>query len=221
MSAQTPSHSVNAWLTTDELPGNITCCRVWFPENYYDALLGAIGLLADEENWEEIGTTTAEECATAFLQAYVETLRGGGCVHIGEVFSFAGSTPPDDSLLCDGASYLRADYPLLFDAIGTLWGSADGDHFNVPDLIGKFPLLVSGGNVASTGGESEHTLSVGEIPAHSHTIAQWFAPAQAGAGYLGFIASGTSFFATNNTGGGGAHNNMPPYAGLLPCIRAG
>lgn len=41
-------------------------------------------------------------------------------------------------LLCNGASLARTDYPSLFAAIGTVWGSADGNSFNVPDLRGCF-----------------------------------------------------------------------------------
>lgn len=48
-----------------------------------------------------------------------------------------GTTPPKGYLLCDGASLLQADYPVLFAAIGTRWGTADGTHFNLPDMRGR------------------------------------------------------------------------------------
>lgn len=54
----------------------------------------------------------------------------------GAVLEFAGATAPDGFLLCDGASYLRTDYPALFKAIGTVWGAADALHFNVPNHQG-------------------------------------------------------------------------------------
>lgn len=41
-------------------------------------------------------------------------------------------------LYCDGRSLLRADYPALFTAISTRFGTADGTHFNIPDLRGRF-----------------------------------------------------------------------------------
>lgn len=55
---------------------------------------------------------------------------------IGCVYQWAGTivTIPSGFLLCNGASILRASYPNLFTAIGTVYGSVDGTHFNLPDL---------------------------------------------------------------------------------------
>ena len=55
-------------------------------------------------------------------------------VPAGAIFPYAVSTPPKGWLLCDGTSYLRTDYPELYVAITTTFGSADGTHFNVPDF---------------------------------------------------------------------------------------
>lgn len=41
-------------------------------------------------------------------------------------------------LLANGASVRRDTYPDLFEAIGTRWDSVDDEHFNLPNLIGKF-----------------------------------------------------------------------------------
>jgi len=59
-------------------------------------------------------------------------------VPAGTILPFGGASAPGGYLLCDGTSYLRADYAELFAAIGTIWGTADGTHFNVPDLQGRF-----------------------------------------------------------------------------------
>ena len=56
---------------------------------------------------------------------------------IGTVLSFAGLTPPNGYLLCDGATYAVADYQDLYDVIGNTYGG-DGEYFNVPNLIDKF-----------------------------------------------------------------------------------
>ena len=56
---------------------------------------------------------------------------------IGTVLSFAGLTPPNGYLLCDGGSYVVADYQDLYDVIGNTYGG-DSANFNVPNLIDKF-----------------------------------------------------------------------------------
>lgn len=57
---------------------------------------------------------------------------------VGQVMASASPSTPDGYLYCDGGSYLRADYPDLFNAIGTAYGAVDGTHFNVPDFRGFF-----------------------------------------------------------------------------------
>lgn len=47
-------------------------------------------------------------------------------------------SPGPGWLYCNGQSVLRATFPALFNAIGTRYGAADGTHFNVPDMRGRF-----------------------------------------------------------------------------------
>lgn len=62
----------------------------------------------------------------------------------GEIKMWAGNTVPTGWLFCDGSAVSRADYPLLFNAIGTLWGEGDGSTtFNLPNLQGRTPVGAS------------------------------------------------------------------------------
>lgn len=92
----------------------------------------------------------------------------------GIVQEYAGATPPSGWLLCDGSSLLRTDYPDLFAAIGTKYGSADGLHFNVPDCRGRVPVGKDGTaeflDLGTTGGEKAHTLTSAEMPSHYHSV---------------------------------------------------
>ena len=94
----------------------------------------------------------------------------------GVIVPFAGGILPSGWLPCDGRSLLRADYANLFAAIGTVWGAADGTHFNIPDLRGQ--TLVGQGtnpntgttfNLGTYGGEEKHAQTVSELATHSHS----------------------------------------------------
>lgn len=107
----------------------------------------------------------------------------------GEIKMYGGSSAPSGFLLCDGASYLRADYADLFAVIGTAFGSVDANHFNVPDMRGRTPAgldttlggsyadrLTSGGSgingrtLGAAGGVETVTLYLANLPAHTHTL---------------------------------------------------
>jgi microcystin-dependent protein len=69
----------------------------------------------------------------------------------GTIAGFGGATAPSGWLVCDGSAISRSVYSLLFDAIGTLYGTGDGSTtFNVPDLRGRIPA-----GYAPTGGHSD------------------------------------------------------------------
>lgn len=92
---------------------------------------------------------------------------------VGSLSGYGGGAVPSGFLLCDGASYLRADYAALFAVIGTTFGAPDGTHFKVPDLRGRIPLgkaaSGTGSGLGETGGTISHTHSLAN---HSHAVTQ-------------------------------------------------
>src|SRR6266853_2923516 len=109
----------------------------------------------------------------------------------GSVVDFAGASTPPGWLLCFGQSLLRAQYPTLFNAIGTTYGAVDGTHFTIPDYRGRLTAgkddmggsaanrigvvvtdsgTIVGATLGSSGGSSRHTQATGEVGQHSHGI---------------------------------------------------
>jgi len=91
---------------------------------------------------------------------------------VGFIKPYITTTPPDNTLPCDGGTYARADYPLLYAVIDSIY-IVDSDYFITPDLQGLV-LIGAGTNgthtyaIGDTGGEYEHTLDTTELAPHSH-----------------------------------------------------
>lgn len=84
------------------------------------------------------------------------------------------------------------------------------------EITGRFMLAHDNSHPAgSTGGEYNHTLTVNEMPAHSHSTNIRVAdqdPTGRTSGTNGWLIDGASAVKyTDSVGGGKAHNNMPPY----------
>ena len=152
----------------------------------------------------------------------------GESVLAGTVIMGGWVTTPAGYLLCDGASYLRTDYPALFNAIQGQFGSADSTHFNVPDLRQRVPMGVGaiGGRgptavLGGTGGEPSHVLSVTEMPSHKHTFggasnfSTWVAENNAPTN-LQLLSTGNfgNVRVMDTTGGGAAHENRQPFQAI-------
>jgi microcystin-dependent protein len=110
-------------------------------------------------------------------------LLPGGSTPPGSMLMYGGTSAPAGYLMCDGTSYLRTTYPNLFSAISTAYGSADGTHFNVPDLRGSFPRGVTGASsndpdassrtASNPGGNTGNNVGSAQSSAfqtHTHSI---------------------------------------------------
>jgi len=139
---------------------------------------------------------------------------------------------PKGWALCNGQLLPINQNQALFSLLGTTFGGDGRVNFALPDLRGRTPIHVgSGHTLGEKGGEQAHTLSIAEIPTHTH------------------VANGTSNAADTNTpanntvlalvndaygdpanlqamsaaeittvGGSQAHLNMQPFLTLSFCI---
>ncbi len=170
-------------------------------------------------------------------------------VPTGTVVAFAGTPArvPAGWLLCDGRSVTRAMYPALFDAIGTAHGG-DGTNFNLPDLRGRTVVGAGQGTgltmrtLGQNFGAETQTLTVAQMPAHSHNgqtgDVNQFAQSQdahfdysgTGAAVVGIqllrTAGGSNPFnrhqhsvTTESVGGGMPHNIVQPSSALNFIIK--
>jgi microcystin-dependent protein len=90
--------------------------------------------------------------------------------YVGEIRMFAGNFAPAGWMFCEGQLISIAENETLFQLIGTTYGGDGQDTFALPDLRGRLPLHQGNGFIlAETGGAEEITLTVNQIPAHSHT----------------------------------------------------
>lgn len=86
-------------------------------------------------------------------------------------------------------------------------------------IKGRFLLAADDAHPAgATGGEAEHTLTVEEMPAHSHVTSMAFDGSRGSnqpisGNFQRLLKLGNNFYGdrTQNTGDGQPHNNMPPY----------
>lgn len=91
--------------------------------------------------------------------------------YVGEIRMFAGNFAPAGWMFCEGQHLSISENETLFQLIGTTYGGNGQDTFALPDLRGRLPLHMGNGFVlAETGGVEEVTLTVSQIPAHSHSL---------------------------------------------------
>jgi microcystin-dependent protein len=109
--------------------------------------------------------------------------------YVGEIRIFAGNFAPAGWLFCEGQVLPISENETLFQLIGTTYGGDGQSTFALPDLRGRVPIHQGGGFIlAENGGAEEITLTVNQIPGHSHPM-------------LGSAINATTTSPTNNVAG--------------------
>ena len=146
----------------------------------------------------------------------------GGIIPTGGIIMWSGAANaiPTGFVLCNGDAISRSTYATLFTTMGTVHGAGDGSStFNLPDLRNRFIVGAGSGsnyNVSDTGGADSVTLTVDQIPPHTHTYIDQYVAIDNG--YRPWPANNNDCGQRNrdsgSTGGGQSHENRPPYYAL-------
>lgn len=142
---------------------------------------------------------------------------------------------PKGWALCNGQLLPINQNQPLFSLLGTTFGGDGRVNFALPDLRGRVPIHVgSAHTLGERGGEQAHTLSIAELPTHTHvlnassTAGNAPGPATPSSNVLAnsvnqiygpaanLVAANTG--SVTNTGGSQAHLNMQPFLTLSFCI---
>lgn len=213
--------TVNAWLTPDtalfsesheertiSLPGSL-----WY------LIGGALDMLADAGNWEEIGDATPEESAQFFANI-LDDFHMSAFRNVGMISAFCSTSLPDKWLEMNGQTLAQADYPELAAVVHSSWKS--GDNFTIPLMEDAF--IAHHGDTALLGrfsGANTHALTSSQMPTHSHTYARRQNTIFVQSGSGGVVPHIEATANTGNAGSGSAHNNMPRNLGVMFAIYAG
>jgi microcystin-dependent protein len=147
--------------------------------------------------------------------------------YVGEIRMFAGNFAPAGWMFCEGQLLPISENETLFNLIGTTYGGDGQSTFALPDLRGRIPLHQGNGFIlAETGGAEEITLTIQQIPAHSHAFLGTETVADSPSPATNVVAKSTSVDiyigggnpnspfspqAVSQVGGSQPHTNFQPY----------
>ena len=90
---------------------------------------------------------------------------------VGEIRMFASSFAPAGWAFCNGALLPISENDTLFNLIGTTYGGDGQSTFALPVLQCRVPMHVGNGHtLAESAGVEEVTLTIQQIPAHTHAV---------------------------------------------------
>ena len=140
---------------------------------------------------------------------------------IGQIIMFAGNFAPRGWAFCDGQLLPISQNTALFSILGTTYGGDGRTTFALPDLRGRVPMHAGHGpglssrRIGEKGGQESVTLTIAEMPSHTHSAlsSSTIDPTSTGAFVKGAVnATGTTpSINVTNSGGNLPHNNVQPY----------
>lgn len=145
--------------------------------------------------------------------------------YVGEIRMFAGNFAPAGWMFCEGQLLPISENETLFQLIGITYGGDGQSTFALPDMRGRIPIHQGNGFLlAETGGVEAVTLTVSQIPIHTHpllgsrdpassrsAVGQIFGRASAEAYASEWTPQVLASQAVAPVGGSQPHTNFQPY----------
>ena len=150
---------------------------------------------------------------------------------VAEIRMFAGNFAPNGWMFCEGQTLPISENDVLFQLIGTTYGGDGEETFNLPNLASRIPMHMGTGpdgttyQIGEMAGTEQETLTVQQIPNHTHPMLGSSANGTQAAPANNFLASSTviqpygnetaniSFSpqAISPAGGSQPHENTQPF----------
>lgn len=151
---------------------------------------------------------------------------------VGEVRMFAGNFAPRGWAFCDGQLLAVSQNDALFSLLGTIYGGDGRTTFGLPDMRGRVPIHAGSGpglsprRLGAKAGVEKVTLTVNQLPSHTHPIQVSQEPANLpNPGNGTFLATGNVIelytgdpedqnmpsTTISNVGGSRSHTNLQPF----------
>jgi microcystin-dependent protein len=145
---------------------------------------------------------------------------------LGEIKIISWNYAPKGWAFCNGQLLPINQNQPLFSLLGTMYGGNGQTNFALPDFRGKIPMHIGSGHTqGEVGGEYAHTVTLSEMPTHTHflqgtnnvgtdpnpsanvilskSVANSFGPA------TNLVAMNAN--SVGNVGGSQPHENKQPY----------
>lgn len=151
---------------------------------------------------------------------------------LAEIRVFSFNFAPQGWALCNGQLLPINQNQALFSLLGTTYGGNGTTNFALPDLRSRTPIHTgSGHTLGERGGEEAHTVSIAELPTHTHALNASSVPGDSPIPTGRVLASPLNLTyrppgapvtmaaaSVTNTGGSQPHLNLQPLLTLSFCI---
>lgn len=150
---------------------------------------------------------------------------------LGEIRIMSFNFAPKTWAMCNGQFLPIAQNQALFSLLGTMYGGNGQTTFALPDLRGCVPMHFGSGHTqGEKAGQQAHTLTISELPMHTHFAQASPTNANTPIPSNNFLGAANNLYnpptalttlnpaTVTNIGGSQAHQNMQPFLTLTFCI---